>query len=310
MKAIIENVTGMKLKNTIGQRILRPLGMDQTVLFSGGDTLSLRATGCRLAEDGVTYERVLEEPSAYAGGGIYTTVMDLFRLDQALYTEELLNENTKKIMFSPVKPSSHYAFGWVVVSFAHTPVIYHGGSSGGFNSEFRRYPEKGYTIIVLSNYPDAAYELANKIDCMLLELPYTVATQTEFHCRRGTQLREMEMYEAAFKSFLTALDQSKLAATESSVLEQIERGITRLGYAYLERKDYEKAIDIFETNIVHFPNSFHGYHSLAETYLEKGERELAILNYEKAIELNPRETKRQKETYKEGRKSLKKLNSQ
>lgn len=310
LKAIIENVTGMKLKNVLEQRILHPLGMDQTALFSGGDTLSFRAAGYKLAEDGWTYERVLEEPSAYAGGGIYTTVMDLFKLDQALYTEELLNENAKKIMFSPVKPSSYYGYGWIVVSFAHTPVIYHGGRSGGFNSEFRRYPEKGYTIIVLSNYPDAAYELANKIDCMLLELPYAVATETESHCRRGTLLGEMEMYESAYKFYMTVLDQSKLAATESNILERIERGISRLGYGYLERKDYEKAINTFNTNIVHFPNSFHGYHSLAETYLEKGERELAILNFEKAIELNPRETKRQKETYKEGRKSLKVLKSQ
>jgi tetratricopeptide (TPR) repeat protein len=88
-----------------------------------------------------------------------------------------------------------------VVPFGGTTVIYHGGGSGGFNSEFRRYPEKGYTVNVLSNYEGAASELANKIDCMLLDLPYEVASESDLYYRRGMSYQEHENYSKAIDFF-------------------------------------------------------------------------------------------------------------
>ncbi len=197
LKGIIERTTGKKLKQVLRERIWHPLGMSNTILYVGGDLLNYRATAYTLADDGVTYRRVTGEPSAYAGGGIYTTVLDLLKFDQALYAEELLSEANKQVMFTPVEASPRYAYGWIVVPFGGTTVIYHSGGSGGFNSEFRRYPEKGYTLIVLSNYPGAAFGLANKIDCMLLGLPYSMATKADLHFKRGMHLQDREDYVKA-----------------------------------------------------------------------------------------------------------------
>ena len=46
-------------------------------------------------------------------------------------------------------------------------------------------------------------------------------------------------------------------------------------------------IDIFKQNIKNYPNSFNVYDSMGEAYMIKGEKELAIKNYEKSILLNP-----------------------
>lgn len=201
LKAIIEKVEGTKLKAALERRILLPLGMYDTTMFRGGELLSHRATAYALDDDGETYRRMLTEPSAYAGGGIYTTVLDLLKFDQALYDEELLDDETKAVMFTPVEPSLDYAYGWQVDRVGDQTVVHHGGSSGGFSSAFRRYPQPGYTLVVLSNYRDAAFELANKVERLLVGLPYAVATKRDADFRRGMFHQQKERYEKAIEVF-------------------------------------------------------------------------------------------------------------
>ena len=201
LKAIIEKVEGTKLKHALAQRILLPLGMYDTTMLRGGDLLSHRATAYALDDDGETYFRMLSEPSAYAGGGIYTTALDLLKFDQALYGDELLDDETKKVMFTPVEPSLDYAYGWQVDRVGDQTIVHHGGSSGGFSSAFRRYPQLGYTLIVLSNYRDAAFELANKVERLLVGLPYAVATKRDADFRRGMFHQQREDYDRAIEVF-------------------------------------------------------------------------------------------------------------
>lgn len=70
-----------------------------------------------------------------------------------------------------------------------------------------------------------------------------------------------------------------------------EETLNRLGYEFLYRRGRpEVALEIFKLNVVSFPQSFNVYDSLAETYLVNGNRERAILNYKKSLELNPNNT--------------------
>lgn len=55
----------------------------------------------------------------------------------------------------------------------------------------------------------------------------------------------------------------------------------------------EKAIssaEIFKLNVETYPQSGNVYDSLAEAYMAKGEKDLAIKNYEKSLELDPKNT--------------------
>jgi tetratricopeptide (TPR) repeat protein len=52
----------------------------------------------------------------------------------------------------------------------------------------------------------------------------------------------------------------------------------------------KEAIEIFKLNVEAYPKGFNTYDSLAEAYLAVNERELAIQNYKKSIELNPNNT--------------------
>ena len=52
----------------------------------------------------------------------------------------------------------------------------------------------------------------------------------------------------------------------------------------------KEAIEIFKLNVEAYPQGFNTYDSLAEAYMTVNERELAIQNYKKSLELNPNNT--------------------
>ena len=64
--------------------------------------------------------------------------------------------------------------------------------------------------------------------------------------------------------------------------------INNTGYQQLGNNNIEAAIQIFKLNVALYPESFNTYDSLGEVYMEKGEKELAIKNYKKSMELNPK----------------------
>jgi Flp pilus assembly protein TadD len=67
--------------------------------------------------------------------------------------------------------------------------------------------------------------------------------------------------------------------------------LNRLGYLLLRKNDRSNAIKAFQQNTELYPQSSNVYDSLAEAYLAAGEKSLAVKNYEKALELNPRNEK-------------------
>lgn len=66
-----------------------------------------------------------------------------------------------------------------------------------------------------------------------------------------------------------------------------ENELNILGYQLMARNMIDAAIGIFKLNIEAYPESGNAYDSMGEAYMNKGDKELAIKNYEKSLELNP-----------------------
>jgi hypothetical protein len=62
------------------------------------------------------------------------------------------------------------------------------------------------------------------------------------------------------------------------------------GYQLMRANHLDQAIEIFKLNVEAYPQSANVYDSLGEAYMNKGDRELAIKNYQKAFELDPLNT--------------------
>ena len=60
-----------------------------------------------------------------------------------------------------------------------------------------------------------------------------------------------------------------------------------LGYQYLQSGKMEEAIELFKLNVLAYPESANTYDSLGEAYMINGDKELAIQNYNKSLELDP-----------------------
>ncbi|MFK7773142.1 MAG: serine hydrolase [Saprospiraceae bacterium] len=69
-----------------------------------------------------------------------------------------------------------------------------------------------------------------------------------------------------------------------------EEEINALGYEYLQAKNVNISIQIFNLNVIAFPDSWNAYDSLGEAFMLDGNKEMAIKNYKKSVELNPKNT--------------------
>ena len=63
--------------------------------------------------------------------------------------------------------------------------------------------------------------------------------------------------------------------------------LNTLGYRFLQDGNIKDAIELFKLNTIAFPESGNVYDSLGEAYLKDGQKDLAIKNYEKSLELDP-----------------------
>jgi cyanophycinase len=158
---VVAKRAGMPFATFLRTRIFVPLGMHNTVAFvNGGPDVAFRAYG-HSQNNGRWRQTDQSNTSAVLGdGGIYSSVDELYRWDQALYTEELLPQSLLKEAFAdqPLADGkkSGYGFGWFVDPYRRLPRVYHTGSTTGFRTSITRFPTVHASIIVLTNRGEPA----------------------------------------------------------------------------------------------------------------------------------------------------------
>ncbi|MDB6058065.1 MAG: Penicillin-binding protein 4 [Verrucomicrobiales bacterium] len=164
---IIEKVSGQSYADFLKANVFTPLGMSNSVAFEDGiSTVPNRAFG--YAKNGDHFEPADQSlTSAVLGdGGIYSSVVDMFKWDQSLYTDKLVSHARLKDAFTVHSKTSDmagsgYGYGWYVAGPDH---VWHYGSTCGFNTMINRFPQKKTTIIILTNRADAKLtELTSKL---------------------------------------------------------------------------------------------------------------------------------------------------
>jgi CubicO group peptidase (beta-lactamase class C family) len=166
---IVEKVSGKMFDQFLKEHIFEPLGMKSTVahLKDKADVID-RAYGYSLI--GPTFKSTDQSPwSAVLGdGGIYSSVEDLYKWDQALYTEKLVSSRTLSQAFTPNVllngKQTDYGFGWRIDTLQGHRRVHHTGSTRGFATIIQRYTDDTFSIIILTNRSEPALnELADRI---------------------------------------------------------------------------------------------------------------------------------------------------
>jgi hypothetical protein len=101
-------------------------------------------------------------------GLVVSNIDNLLKLDEALYTDILLNESSKDEMFTPVKLNDgklaqldrapiYNALGWGIdIDNSTGKIVSHSGGSPGISTIFMRNITKKQTVIVLENTDNIA----------------------------------------------------------------------------------------------------------------------------------------------------------
>jgi CubicO group peptidase (beta-lactamase class C family) len=276
---IVEKATAQPYKLFLQNKIFVPLGMQHTFVYDGSRQKTVRAVGYNRFGDVSDYDLL-----TYGEGGIYSTVADLFKWDQALYTERLVKRSTLDEAFTRGKlndgSSANYGFGWAIVDFNGETIYAHAGRYGGFNTYIKRFPKERATIIFLTNYDfrdmgAIGNALINILHDQPYELPKLSIAELLYRTYRAEGL-------AAMVQRYRSLKQSGDPAYDFS-----ESELNELGYQLLGMNKTPDAIEILKLNVEAFPASWNVYDGLGEAFMKNGNKELAIENYKKSLELNP-----------------------
>lgn len=285
--AILEHVTGKTYEALLKENILVPLGMKDTGYDHPADILAKRASGYEQDLAGVVNAAPILDPRnrAFAAGALYSTVEDLYKWDQALYTDKLVPKDLKQKLFTP--NLENYGYGWVIRAIpadepgAGQTMIAHGGSINGFNTFEQRLVDDHDLIVIFNNTPGANLsEMLKGIRAILFgsepAVPkrWLVPVLGEALVNRGT--------DAAVAQY------GKLKRTNPNDYNFNERALNQLGNMLLEKGRNADAIAIFKLNVEEYPKSGNVYDSLAEAYAKDGQKQLVINNYRKALELDPK----------------------
>ena len=139
---IIEQVSGMSYWDFLRQKIFTPLQMSKTGSTNARLIVPNRASGY-LWIDGTYYNQpVLHSFIGFSAGSIVSTVEDLARWDEALYTEKLVKRSTLDAIWKETFSSSgeplpySYGYGWFLESYKGKRIHQHSGGTPGFSSVY------------------------------------------------------------------------------------------------------------------------------------------------------------------------------
>ncbi len=79
----------------------------------------------------------------------------------------------------------------------------------------------------------------------------------------------------------------KVKASKENKLTLVENDLNTLGYSLLKRGKSIESIKVFRLALEIYPRSANLYDSLGEAYMRNGDKNNAIVNYEKSLEINP-----------------------
>lgn len=157
--AILSQVVEKKSKKTykeyIETEVFKPLKMDNSVVYTKDSKIKNRAFGYSMSKDSIAFSDQSMTSSVQGDGGIYTSINDYFKWDQALENNTLISSKLKskayKIQSKNPKSEWDYGYGWRIKFDGETKIISHSGHTKGFTNYVIKIPSQKLSIVLFSN---------------------------------------------------------------------------------------------------------------------------------------------------------------
>lgn len=288
---IIDKFSGKPFTQVFRERQFQVAGMSGTDFGDSREIVLNKAQSYRyiknidghpLSEEKIT--NVFEEfpPFFRTAASINSTAEDVAQWIIALQQGKLLKtKDTLNTLWTAGKYNNgsptQWALGWVTKPRPkHSAVI----ATGGGRSAFFVYPDDDLAIVVLTNLAGAYPE--EFIDEMAGYYKSEIAASDPITALR-IQLRK--------RGFERAVEVYNEIKKKDANFQPSETDLNDWAYRMLNGKGKQKeALEIFKLNVNLYPESANVYDSVADAYESLGNKELAVKNYKRSLELDPKNT--------------------
>jgi len=178
---VLERVIGKSYKNYMETHIFNPFEMYNSGIERTYQISKDKALGYDLKDDKIVKSNDNYMSYAMGGGDIYANALDILKWDSALYTNKLVNDKSKQLLYdgSPNEFGT-YGYGFKVKEYTRSSdkrpegkLVRHGGSMYGYICNFNRYLDDEVIIIILGNIrPYPTMEITVSIEKLLLRHKY------------------------------------------------------------------------------------------------------------------------------------------
>ncbi|WP_428656427.1 serine hydrolase [Runella sp.] len=275
-RRIIEKITGMPFHTFVETRMLTPCGMSASEVDP-----DMKGNNGTIAfnNDGVESPRQFKYVMT---GWTAVTAQDLYKWNECLHSFRLINRDSFKEILTPFAANRQSGLGGGSMEGGVIKEHFHHGSSFDFESFMYTAPSEGISIMLLTNNMNSKlFEIKDAIKAILQGKPYTAPKRSLFMTlRKNSENQTIEQLLAQYND---------LKANQSNDYNfENEDDLNQLGYYLMNSKRLDDALRVFELNVRLFPESANVYDSLGEAYLNKGNKERALANYKKSLELDPK----------------------
>jgi CubicO group peptidase (beta-lactamase class C family) len=239
-----------------------------------------------------------------AAGGLWTTPTDLakFAIEVALskrgksnrvlsvaMTREMLKPQVDKVGEIALGNEQHIdrmGLGFFLGDSARPDLFGHIGDDEGFQAMLMMFGDSGQGAVIMANSPFGIplgdYLLAN----IAREFHWKGYVASNRRAIGGSSVLRLVAEKYGTTAALEAYRQLKQADLPQYAMHN--ESLIGLAYALMAAHKPEDAITVMKLEVQEYPDYWNAYDSLGEFYADARERALAIENYERSIELNPK----------------------
>jgi CubicO group peptidase (beta-lactamase class C family) len=301
LSKIIEHITGEKLNDFMKRTVFDPLGMTNSsyVWQSGYD---MQKVGRHNTVGEPTPQN--KPDKANAAASLHTTAQDYGRFIAAILKGTGLKKETVRQMLTPqikvdeagtnmtarpannLSPSVSWGLGVGLQSTPDGISFWHWGDNGDSKAYFVAFQQQKIGIVVFANSANGLSFMPELVDEAIGgQQPALAWIKYESYKSPSRRLIKNILANGG-ETGLREYRQWRTGRAASEVIN--ENQMNRLGYNLIGMKRVKDAIEVFKLNVEDHPQSSNTYDSLGEAYMIDGNKELAIKNYQRSIELDPK----------------------
>jgi len=170
---IVQETTGMNMADFAKKELFKPLGMSNTHFHNDHTKIvKNRASGYlpNSKDDKDGFQISMTTLEVIGDGGIFTTINDIKKWDDAFYDSSILSKKFWEMMTEQAVLNNGevipYASGLFIDKYKGLKTISHAGEYVGFTAELLRFPDEHCSIAIFTNIGDVrptdmAYQVAN-----------------------------------------------------------------------------------------------------------------------------------------------------